>query len=431
MQPIFPEYIKFLNSHGCNTDWFQERTFWLDRNMVKGFKRGGQEPTPLFRIKVGDDLSVTLTEHKSFRDGLQFETWDKTIQRMLPHLRDIEVKSIETLKKHCADSGRRVINLNSTGKDSMVTTHLAKKAGIEFDTYFNVTTLDVAESNLMAKRNGYEHIYPDPQYGGFYKYIHRYSQLIPSRLNRFCCQYFKENPTVDNFDANEKLLFLFGMRNEESARRSGYEDIWVNEKWGNRDWIGVLPIRQWTEFDIWLYILLEDIEINDKYRYGYTRVGCGIACPNYTKSTWVLDRHWYPKAFTRWREIVRKDFVDNNKWLIMNCTIEEYVTKAWTGGVYRPEPTEEVIQEYAEHSGLDVEVARKYFNRYCMNGCKNKRGQPLKIKDKNALAMNMKLFGRQVESFKCKRCLMKEFGWSDEDWQDKIAAFKRQGCQLF
>ena len=134
---------------------------------------------------------MTLTEHKSFRDGLQFETWDKTIQRMLPHLRDIEVKSIETLKKHCADSGRRVINLNSTGKDSMVTTHLAKKAGIEFDTYFNVTTLDVAESNLMAKRNGYEHIYPDPQYGGFYKYFHRYSQLIPSRLNRFCCQYFK------------------------------------------------------------------------------------------------------------------------------------------------------------------------------------------------------------------------------------------------
>lgn len=41
MQPIFHEYIKFLNSQGCNTDWFQERTFWLDRNMVKGFKRGG------------------------------------------------------------------------------------------------------------------------------------------------------------------------------------------------------------------------------------------------------------------------------------------------------------------------------------------------------------------------------------------------------
>lgn len=41
MQPIFSEYIQFLKSHGCNTDWFQENTFWLDNNIVKAFKRVG------------------------------------------------------------------------------------------------------------------------------------------------------------------------------------------------------------------------------------------------------------------------------------------------------------------------------------------------------------------------------------------------------
>ena len=51
--------------------------------------------------------------------------------------------------------------------------------------------------------------------------------------------------------------------------------------------------------------------------------------------------------------------------------------------------------------------------------------------DKNALAMNMKYFGRHIESFKCKKCLMKEFGWSKEDWDSKVEGFKRQGCQLF
>lgn len=56
----------------------------------------------------------------------------------------------------------------------MVVTHLAKKAGLNFETYFNVTTLDVAESNCMAKRNGFKHILPNPEYGGFYKYIQRY-----------------------------------------------------------------------------------------------------------------------------------------------------------------------------------------------------------------------------------------------------------------
>lgn len=41
MQPIFPEYIQFLKSHDCNTDWFHENTFWLDNNIVKAFRRGG------------------------------------------------------------------------------------------------------------------------------------------------------------------------------------------------------------------------------------------------------------------------------------------------------------------------------------------------------------------------------------------------------
>lgn len=317
----------------------------------------------------------------------------------------------------------------------MVVTHLAKKAGLNFETYFNVTTLDVAESNRMAKRNGFKHILPNPEYGGFYKYIQRYdgggNQMIPSRLNRFCCNYFKESPTIDYFPNDESLIFLFGMRNQESVRRSGYKDIWKNEKWGERDWIALLPIRQWSEFDVWLYILSEDIEINDKYRYGYDRVGCGIACPNYTKYTWVLDKYWYPYLFDRWRNILRNDFINNNKWLIMNCTVDEYVTKAWTGGVYRDCPTEEVVSEFSQYSGLDISIARKYFNRYCANGCINKRRQPLRIKDRNALAMNMKMFGRNINRFLCKKCLMKEFGWSKSQFDEKVNEFKAQGCQLF
>lgn len=115
----------------------------------------------------------------------------------------------------------------------------------------------------------------------------------------------------------------------------------------------------------------------------------------------------------------------------MNCTINEYVTKAWTGGVYRKEPTDEVIQEYAKYAGLDEDIARKYFSRYCENGCLNTRGQPLKLKDKNTLAMNMKMFGRDIEKFKCKKCLMKEFGWTQEQWNKQVNEFKNQGCRLF
>lgn len=105
---------------------------------------------------------------------MQFETWDETILRMKSHIDELERSSIALLRQYAGSTDRKIINTNSTGKDSMVVTHLATKAGMNFETYFNVTTLDVAESNRMAKQNGYKHILPDPQYGGFYKYIQRY-----------------------------------------------------------------------------------------------------------------------------------------------------------------------------------------------------------------------------------------------------------------
>lgn len=173
MQPIFPEYIQFLKDNGCAVDWFQENTFWLDNNIVKAFRRGGQVVS-LFRISVDDQLTVTMKKHKQNKDYADFETWKETIERNRDRLKQLETDSITLLQQNCMNSGRKVINTNSTGKDSMVVTRLAQKAGLDFETYFNVTTLDVRESNRMAKRNDFKHILPDPKYGGFYKYIQRY-----------------------------------------------------------------------------------------------------------------------------------------------------------------------------------------------------------------------------------------------------------------
>ncbi len=409
----------------------EEGTYWFDNQIIKTFDHNG-ELCYLYRIKTSDDLQLSIAKHKDFNKhkNKQFETWQETLHRLSSHLEELENESIQLLKEYGLHTDRIIIDTNSTGKDSMVKTYLANKAGLKFDTYFNVTTLDVPESNKMAKELDYKRTYPNKRYGGFYQWIEK-ENIIPSRLNRCCCQYFKENPTIDSFNDNEKILFLFGMRNDESNARSEYTDIWKNHKWGNRDWIGLLPIRKWTDLDIWLYIFKENIPINGKYLYGYDRVGCGIACPNYTRTTWVLDQYYYPKMYDRWQRIIKEDFIKNNKWLIMNCTIDEYIKGAWTGGVYRPEPTEEVIQEYAQYSEMDIDIARKYFNRYCMSGCKNKRSMPLKIKDKETLAMNMKFFGRHIEKFMCKKCLMKLLEIDKAKWNDYIQSFKEQGCKLF
>lgn len=47
MQPVYPEFIKFLKSHGCDTSWFQEGKLWLDNNIVKAFIAGGASSLPI------------------------------------------------------------------------------------------------------------------------------------------------------------------------------------------------------------------------------------------------------------------------------------------------------------------------------------------------------------------------------------------------
>ena len=430
MQPIFEQQIKMWKELGSEVP-IQEGTYWLDNGIIKGFNSETNKLCKLYRYKIENNLEISITKHKEFNkySNVKFETWEETIKRMNFHLNTLEDKSISLLKGY-SSTERKIINTNSTGKDSMVCEHLMKKADLTFETYFNVTTLDVGQSTKTAKLRGYNFTFPDKKYGGFYQMV-KNKNIIPSRLNRFCCSIFKEGATINQFDKDERLLLIFGMRNTESNLRSKYTDIWVNNKWGNRDWLGILPIREWTELDVWLYILRENIFINDKYRMGYPRVGCAIACPNYSKSTWVLDKYWYPKMYERWQSILKEDFLKNNKWLIMNCTVKEYLQQAWNGGVFRTEPTEEVIQEYSIHNNLDFKTGRQYFSRVCSNGCLNRKQNPLKIKDKSVLGMNMKYFGRNVEKFKCKKCLMKEYGWTIEDWNQRVKDFKTQGCVLF
>ena len=429
MLPIFKDFAESINfKTGLQ---LEEGLYWIDNQIIKVFDTKGNIHK-VHRLKTQPDLSMTYTTYKKKKsENYQVVNWEDTIKIYNNRINELEMESIELLQKYGLNTDRKIIDTNSTGKDSEVKTYLARKAGLQFNTYFNVTTLDVADSNKMAKEKGYKPILPNTNtYGGFYQYIKR-DNVIPTRFSRLCCKIYKEGSTIDYFSNEEKLLFLLGMRNDESSARSGYDDVWVNDKWVNKDWIGILPIRKWTDLDIWLYMLRENIDINPKYKKGYERVGCGIACPFYTKSTWVLDQYWYPKMYERWQRILEEDFIKNNKWIIMNCTLEEYKQQAWNGGVFTDNPTEEVIQEYATYNNLDIEVAKKYFNKYCSNGCVNKKKKPLRIKDKSILGMNMKLYGRQIEKFMCKNCLMKEFGWNKDDWNNQVKKFKDQGCDLF
>lgn len=418
MLPIFKEYIHFLNDQTTDLDYLEEGFYWYDKSIIKAFDVNGNM-VKIARIKVDDDLKLTVKHYNEKINEL--ESWETTINKHYEELCNLEKESIELITKYIARySDRNMGVLSSGGKDSSVTQYLVEKFIDEPNIIFNNTTLDCADTYLHIRRNKNLTIINPKE--GFYQWRER-NNFIPTRFARACCNTFKEGAMLDYLDKDSKWLFFMGMRNSESTNRSSYGNEWKNDKWGDRSWDAILPIRKWSEFQIWMYILKNNIPINPKYKKGYNRVGCAIACPYYGKSTWILDKYWYPKMYDRWRDILKEDFESNNKDIIMNCTMDEYLT-CWNGGIYRDEPTNEVIEQFADRNNMNIDVATNYFNHTCKQCGK-------KIKHKDVIGMNMKFNGRNVQDMYCKKHLKLHLNITDDEWDEYVKSFKCQGCVLF
>ncbi|HID24609.1 MAG TPA: hypothetical protein EYP14_19725, partial [Planctomycetaceae bacterium] len=169
----------------------------------------------------------------------------------------------------------------------------------------------------------------------------------PSRVMRWCCTIFKTGPISNLFQSfgEQRVLAFYGIRANESLRRSGYarvtisgvdskpipideeEDLYAipasTAKIGQQ--IIASPILNWSEFDVWLYILLRGLDFNDAYRWGFSRVGCWL-CPMNSRWSDVLTRLYFPEQADRWREqLIRfarrigkpdpEEYVDDRAWV--------------------------------------------------------------------------------------------------------------------
>lgn len=317
------------------------------------------------------------------------------------------------------------------GKDSKLVEYLLRKVTTDYRIIFNNTTCDSVDVYKEVKsRPEIEIVTPKDKNGNNLSLYQLSKECgIASRHSRWCCSIFKEGAIKEYLCDEKNIIEYLGMRNEESATRANYEFEKKDDRF-DKTWHIFLPIRKWTEFELWLYTIHNNIPINTKYLKGYSRVGCHIVCPFYTKSTWVLDKYWYISQYNRFHKIIENDFIKNEKWCRMNCTLDEYHLN-WNGGQVREQPTEDVIKEFMQYKGLDnINLAKQYFSKTC---CKteNHPKKPKNVYKKDEVAMNLKMFGRGINKFMCKSCMMKEFNWTKEDWDKQVERFKEQGCALF
>lgn len=202
----------------------------------------------------------------------------------LSDLDELEAESIHTMREVVASMERPVM-LYSVGKDSSVMLRLARKAFhpaklpfplLHVDTGFKFREMYEFRDRLCAEL-------------GLELIVHRHEQV--GRANPWtlgtakCCSYLKTQALLDALSAGGFDAAFGGARRDEERSRAkervySFRDrhgrwdpknqrpeLWnlYNGRHNPNESIRVFPLSNWTEADVWRYILREDIPIVPMY----------------------------------------------------------------------------------------------------------------------------------------------------------------------
>jgi len=178
----------------------------------------------------------------------------------------------------------------SGGKDSIVMERLFRMSGVKYQSHYNNVTIDPPELVQFLKKN-----YPQTVW-------HSQSKPLPlamvdgangppTRLQRWCCESYKEQGGIGVFKA-------IGVRAEESPRRKG---MWQSVTMHRTNHAPILsPILYWTETDVWQFIRENNMPYCSLYDEGFKRLGC-VGCPMAGPTGQARDFARWPKYEALWK----------------------------------------------------------------------------------------------------------------------------------
>jgi sulfate adenylyltransferase subunit 2 len=205
--------------------------------------------------------------------------------RSLTHLDRLEAESIHVLRETVAEAERPVM-LYSIGKDSAVMLHLAKKAFFPGPLPFPLLHVDTTWKfrDMYALRDKVAadpaidlivHKNPEAERQGINPFDHG-----PLHTDMWKTEGLKQALDQHGFDAAfggarrdeeksraKERIFSFRDRNHRWDPKRQRPELWslYNVRKARGESIRVFPLSNWTELDVWQYILKERIEIVPLY----------------------------------------------------------------------------------------------------------------------------------------------------------------------
>lgn len=266
----------------------------------------------------------------------------------IPRTLDKEIEAILAIQKYEPEDGYYVAF--SGGKDSIVIYDLVKRSGAKFDSHMNLTGIDPPEV-VKFVRDNYPEVIRHKQKMPMFKLIIK-KGMPPTRIIRYCCHELKEIGGAGR-------VVVLGLRKQESIRRRDRELYEESKRIKNKMFLN--PIIEWSEQDVWDYIMKYRLTYPSLYDEGYNRIGC-IMCPMATSKGMLKDKERYPKFYAayirtfekmlkRREELGKRPFYMGRHSEKIAKTGED-VMRWWIyGAIKKKVPKEEKLKWFSELGG--------------------------------------------------------------------------------
>jgi len=254
----------------------------------------------------------------------------ETIRRAnLKYLVDLQYETECFIRETSEKYNNRTMFVSfSGGKDSTVVSHLV------MNTFGRGDVLHVFADTTIEAPDTYTYIESFKKTHSLTPLIHCKSSLdffevaeqigAPSRILRWCCATHKTNPLskiVAVLNPASGVLAFDGVRKSESNRRSNYKRVSANHKVGKE--ILASPILEWSDTQLWIYILIHGLSLNTAYAKGFRRVGC-LYCPFNSNWSELLIKNYYPNEHRLWCS-----FLSKHAQRIKHPDPEVYIQNGW------------------------------------------------------------------------------------------------------